>query len=367
MVEVTQREPASATARVVFLDVLRLIAAVQMVQGHTLDALLSERERAGRWFQIWTSARGLTSTTFLVCAGMAFALAVREGSKRGRVHRVRRASMLIAVGYAMHAPLGALFGERWEVALRGFYAVDVLQCIGVSLLLLEGLSAAIPSRVWLSRVVGFLGAACFMSTVVTNRFATVGWPFFTNYLTSWHGSLFPLLPWSGFVFWGTGIGLAVLPTLRDGQVQSAALRLLGRALFVLAAAALAGLGTVLVPAAQLRPEAAFARLALVLLLAALVVAVLEGRWVLPRLLRRLASETLFLYVSHVVVLYAGVVGMAHVLGRSLSLPSALLVALLLLVWCSAGALAYRRVVQALRGDKAGGTRGAKSSPISSSR
>ena len=44
--------------RRVFLDVLRLIAAVQMIQGHAIDAVLAPAYRAGLGYQAWSSRGG---------------------------------------------------------------------------------------------------------------------------------------------------------------------------------------------------------------------------------------------------------------------------------------------------------------------
>src|SRR5690606_18597665 len=135
--------------RVVFVDALRLLAAVQMVQGHTLDALLSAELRAGAWFRAWTFTRGLTSTAFLLTAGFAYVLAERASRAApdvGRRRRLRRALSLVLIGYAMRAPLGVLFGDPLAEALRNALAVDVLQCIGVSMAALEGLCAVLQSR-----------------------------------------------------------------------------------------------------------------------------------------------------------------------------------------------------------------------------
>jgi hypothetical protein len=65
-------------------------------------------------------------------------------------------------------------------------------------------------------------------------------------------------------------------------------------------------------------------------------------------LSTLASETLFLYVSHVWLLYAAHVGLKALWGSRLSPAEALLVALILLVFCAASALGYRFLVQGPR-------------------
>jgi hypothetical protein len=91
-----------------------------------------------------------------------------------------------------------------------------------------------------------------------------------------------------------------------------------------------------------------------LLLTALLAALIPAR-PLHRHMQRLASETLFLYATHVVVLYAGHVGLAVYVGHRLALWSSLLVALGLGTTCALGALSYGRLLPALRGGRGGGT------------
>ena len=56
--------------------------------------------------------------------------------------------MLIVLGYALHMPVGLLFAHDAQTVAAAFgqaLAVDVLQCIGVSLSMLEALALALPS------------------------------------------------------------------------------------------------------------------------------------------------------------------------------------------------------------------------------
>lgn len=371
------RDPrADATvprARLSFVDALRLVAAVQMIQGHTLDALLAPELRQGPWFSAWTFARGLTSTAFLFTAGLSFALAHAASAERGevaqgRARRTRRALVLIALGYLLRAPLGILLGDAPGEALANFLAVDVLQCIGVSLLFLEGLFVVVQSRRRVAAMSGLLGSLCFALAPLGDRLhADLPWSALTNYLTARDGSLFPLLPAAGFVFWGltiaeSALGLGLFPAAaarsgaRVGQGYSdarPALRLLAWGTLVLAGGWCLG---ALTPALATRvsPAHALLKLGLVLMCGALMAGLLAGRK-LPHVLRLLASETLFLYVSHVLVLYAGHVGLAALVGRSQSLGAALAWCAGLLIFASLGALSYERALRALRARFQSGT------------
>ena len=111
------RPACGRAGRVVVVDALRLLATVQMVEGHTLDAVLALDLRSGAAFELWRWARGLTSVAFLFAAGLSFYLAtVRRldahlASRAERRRRFTRGATLIGVGYALRAPLGALADE----------------------------------------------------------------------------------------------------------------------------------------------------------------------------------------------------------------------------------------------------------------
>lgn len=341
--------------RLVFLDVLRLIAAVQMIQGHSVDALLAAEHRHGTAFAAWSFSRGLTSVIFLVTAGFSFVLAESRGGSAGRVRRSKRALMLIALGYLMHAPFGILLGTAPRAALEAAIVVDVLQCIGVSLLALELTSLLVVRPALRVMVALAVAASCFLLAPASARLdlPDVLRPI-ANYATTRHGSSFPLIPWAGYMFAGFGVGtIALRPRWEGGRARWAGPAVLGAA--ALAWGLLAPLG----PASPLSPAYCALKLSCVFgLSAALMAAFHRAR--LPRWLDRLASETLFLYVSHVVILYADHVGLAPCLGRRFGPGVGVAVAVGLMIVCGAGALARSRRRAPLRARAQSGTRGASS-------
>jgi uncharacterized membrane protein len=323
----------------VFIDVLRLLAAVQMIQGHAVSAVLAPAYESGPGYELWSFARGLTSVMFLFASGYSFALAETQG---GRERRLRRALQLIALGYLMHAPVAILLGAPREAALQGALQVDVLQCIGVSLLSLEWVALRWPNQPVLRAELAF-GAvlAAFVLAPVTELIEADG-PLraLANYFTTRGGSLFPLIPWLGYLYAGFLMGTLA----RYGQVA----RQLAYAGSACASIALVALSLERARPRALSPGYCFVKLACVLLLAAGLAWLMEGRR-LPRLLSRLSRETLFLYLSHVMILYADQVGLASRLHDRHSPGFGAGLALALIVGCSGGALAWRGLRQ--RGTK----------------
>ena len=207
--------PCVAT-RFVWLDLARAAATLLMVQGHTIDVLLAPAYRSGTGFAAVTFVRGLTAPTFLLLCGFSFGLssANRWSSLfpfSGRsLRRMSRFCGLISLGYAMHLPARSPLGLLWvdQAGWDNWCRVDVLQCIGVTLLVLQSLLLITRTPRRFSLTAAALGAgimffAPLLTAVEWNRYVPLA---IGSYLTPATGSLFPLLPWSGYVLLGSAVG-----------------------------------------------------------------------------------------------------------------------------------------------------------------
>lgn len=324
------------------IDLLRLLAAVQMISGHTIDALIAPEHRVGAAWASWTMIRGLTAVAFLFASGVSFAMVAAQSPER-RGPRVRRALQLIGISYALHPPV-ALFSS--DAAARAhsiaeLFAVDVLACIGVSLLTLEAL-ARLGRR-------GFaLGSAALglAAILLAPMFATMvpsGWATpLLDYLGKGGGSLFPLLPFSGFALLGAAVGEVARPR-EPGWRAPIVYAVVAATLGLTAYAWDGGTTEPIAPSVYYAyPAASFGRLAAVVGLALVLTLATVRVEKLPKWMTTLAGETLFLYVSHLLALYVGGVGLVHFVGASLSVPVSVAMALVLIAGCSAGALAWAR-------------------------
>lgn len=327
--------------RVGFIDWLRLLASLSMIQGHAIDAVLLDEARVGPLHESWSWARGLTAPAFLVASGLSFhlasrldddvAYAARRATHGARARRVARAVWLVALGTLLHA-----FDAPW--------VIDVLQCVGVSLLVLDGLVTLSDRR---DHVLAAAGALAVLSVAFALPASDLSGTGALRYLTSWvsrqDGSLFPLLPWAGYVLAGVVVGRVALPEGARTAPATTSSRLLGLA-FVAGVASVV-LGAVLRPATEAtwsaHPAIVCMRLALVLGIGGVLV-LPSARMELPRWLQTLAGETLALYVVHLVVLYAAWVGPARIWPHALPLTPALALAAGLVVVSTAAALGWAR-------------------------
>ncbi|RLB50077.1 MAG: hypothetical protein DRJ42_19645 [Deltaproteobacteria bacterium] len=337
------------SGRVLYIDLLRLLATFQMVQGHSLDAVLAEELRAGWLFDRWTWVRGLTSVAFLFAAGISFHLATltrfeaHRANPKAVARRVKRGLLLVGIGYLLHNPFGAVGGDAasWMAALEHAAIVDVLQCIGVSILILEALVVSLPSArhvVWAS----VLLAALFIGSSPVTAGLTVAGPgaFLTNYLGNAGGSIFPLFPWAGYLFAGVVAGAVACPAGIPSFGRQSVVALGGFALLV----AFASWAIAFVPygAGAPNPGPGLLKLAAVVALSAVLAGASLGMARLPRPLTILAGETLIIYVVHIALLYGAGYGLAEVVGPTLGLGASLGVAAVMLVGSALLGLGWHR-------------------------
>jgi uncharacterized membrane protein len=311
--------PAEAGAsRLAVVDVARVFAILFMIQGHALDVLLAPQYRQGWLFDTWLFLRGLTAPMFLILSGVSFTLASSKNwdhylrPSRKLFRRLGKFSFFVALGYAIHLPASS-FREFRYVDAAGWNAwlqVDVLQCIGVSLIGLQMLIllARTPRR--LAIAAGTLGG---LVLVLTPPAWSVDWARFfpsslASYLNSSTGSLFPLFPWAGYVWFGAALG----GSLRQWSVVPSRfvrqLALGGLALFLV--------GLILSkPALFLYPGMDFWKTSpTIFLMRAGCIGILLSvfAWFVPvtaspsKAWRWLAQESLLIYFVHLAVLYGSV-------------------------------------------------------------
>ncbi|MGD8858388.1 MAG: heparan-alpha-glucosaminide N-acetyltransferase domain-containing protein [Myxococcales bacterium] len=330
--------------RVMVVDLLRLVATAQMVQGHTVDAVLSDAYRAGPIHDGWLWLRGLTSVAFLFVAGLSFHLATlralpRHLSRPGAAAaRFRRAGTLILTGYALHFPLPALFTDdpvARSAALTEAVIADVLQCIGLTLALLELLAVWLRDARRVAWVSGALGVALLGVAPLVSTLDPAG-PLrpLLNYVTPAGGSIFPLVPWAAHML----IGAALAPWLLSGRRSARFLAVAGGLLAL-------GWGA---ESAGVAPWAVhLSRLGWVSLGCAGLDGASEAGRRLPSWVLGLAGETLVIYVLHIVLAYGQGVGLADQVGRRLGPWAASGLAVAMLLTSAGAAVLYRRMASGL--------------------
>lgn len=203
--------------RLHFIDVIRAFAICMMLQGHFIDGLLAEsyRDTSNIFYNIWLYFRGLTAPVFFTVSGFIFMyLLAKErdqdkiGWKHIRVRKgVKRGIVLIFTMYLLRTNLFNLFSSYVDKNVR---MVDVLQCIGLSLLFLISIYLfSYRKKSWVMPCI-LLGFTLILftfepvySTLTYNYLPT----FLANYFTKVNGSVFTIFPWFGYASFGAFMGV----------------------------------------------------------------------------------------------------------------------------------------------------------------
>jgi len=337
--------------RVVLVDLLRLFATFQMVQGHTLDAVLDQSVRHGGAFDVWIWTRGLTSVAFLFAAGFSFHLATLARLDRHLAdpvavrRRLRRGLLLIVLGYALHLPVAALGADPTvaRAALSEAVIVDVLQCIGLSILVLEGLALLLRKTVRVITAAALLAVAAIALAPLAAAVEPAG-PLtpLLNYLSPRAGSIFPMLPWAGYVFAGVVAAAVAVPRPGRSTLRPALVLLTGGVALAVAGLLLAATqGPAALGAPAVGPG--ILKLGVVVTVAGLLGLAARSIARLPRALEILAGETLIIYASHVLFLYGAGWGLAHTVGPTVALGPAVALAAIIIAASACVGLAWHRL------------------------
>src|SRR6187200_996591 len=188
-----------------------------MIQGHVFDALLSPLVKSASWYYIHDFFHGFIAPMFLFASGVAYAVATLRSWEQHTVwdERVRRRMGkflgLIAIGYALHLPYFSLWktvNEATSLQTKSMVQVDALQCIGVTLLLLQLAVLFLRDTGYFVRAVAAGAALVILGSPILWSLSLAGtMPMgIAAYFNSESGSWFPLFPWSAYIQCGVLFG-----------------------------------------------------------------------------------------------------------------------------------------------------------------
>ena len=300
-----------AGGRLDFIDMLRGLGLAFMVIDHAYDWWLTGAENAGPWGRATEFVGTLAAPIFLVLVGVSLALAAASYQARGAPAGqavwllLRRGLIVWLWGYALNL-LVFFNGDNWP----DLFAFDVLQCIGIGMVLFAPLAVWGPA--WL---LPLLAVGLGWGGQFANRLDLPG---YLGTMVNGVPSIayFPLLPWLCFVPLGMLWGRA-LARWRDDRAASNRL-----ALALLPGGLLALVGAVLAPAGIGYRHPHLVSILFDLAVVVWAGAVLHGWCRLARRrralgwLRDMGQETLFLYVLHHLIGFRLFYLLGWVTGRS---------------------------------------------------
>jgi len=223
------QQPATKK-RIEFIDLLRGWAVIVMIETHVFNATLADAVTGSSLFGVLNFINGLVAPSFLFASGMAYAVTTRRkindylafGTPLFR--QVGRLLFILLIAYSLHIPkfnYHHLRYEAGELAWQMFWQADVLQCIAVSLLFLQAMLLLLRTerRLYMT-MIGITVALIFATPVIWGIDFWRWWPVaIASQMNGLHYSLFPLFPWSAFLFAGAIAGYFYLRA-RDNSARS---------------------------------------------------------------------------------------------------------------------------------------------------
>jgi hypothetical protein len=208
--------PVPVRSRIVFLDWLRGLAAIVMLQGHTLDSFLRPELRTQPAFIFSQFFGGQAAAIFLFLTGITFGLGMNRRDDLPPWERIsgalRRARylFLVAIAFRLQMWLFALPKQPWTDLLH----VDVLNVMGATAALLSvmALGRGIQRVRWaVSAGIALAALAPIMSGLNTSGSGLdtgglVG--SLRDYFVP-SGASFSMFPWGSYLAFGLAAGSAV--------------------------------------------------------------------------------------------------------------------------------------------------------------
>jgi uncharacterized membrane protein len=208
--------------RILYLDWVRGLAAVVMLQGHVFQSFLRNDLREGGPYLMSQFAGGMPPAVFLFLLGVTFAFLMDSQERKGvapggRVRAaMKRSGYLFAAAFAFRLQLW-LFSidvSPWKDLFR----VDILNCMGLALLVLSVMAVfRTEERI---RLCAILGVAIAAASPLVSGLDWSGAPAtLRNYVIPDH-NFFGFFPWAAFVAFGMSAG-SILRLLKPDEVAPA--------------------------------------------------------------------------------------------------------------------------------------------------
>lgn len=337
-----------APHRIESLDVLRGIAVICMVLGHSVDSVLGPAARTTDLFRLYDAIRGLTAPMFLFISGLAFMVASerrwadyrRPGAHLAR--RLLRIAVLLITGYALHLPYFSfekIVASASTSDLARLFQVDVLHCVALTLLALQGIVMVSRTPAVAAALAGALGAVIVAAApLVWSADMSGSLPvFLTPYLNAYQPTVFPIVPYAAYMLAGVVAGrlyLGARERVTPGRGSDA--QVVGRMLAICGVAAALGILGSLLPGQvypahdwwKVNPGIVLVRLFVVLALVGVFLRAASIPAAVSRPLGVLGRASFMVYTTHIVLVYGSPAndGLMQIIGQRLGTEAALAVA-----------------------------------------
>jgi uncharacterized membrane protein len=203
--------------RLAFIDVLRGIACVWMVQTHVLNTCLAQEFRSGLLWNWLNISNGFVAVCFVFCAGAGFSIFTDKYSKEitsftpTLFSYLKRLGFILFIGFVLQLPPEMSWSRLLsmnEIEWQKFYEFDVLHCIVLSSVIALGilwvLRISKKYQIVLFCLLAFVAYA--IPYFLWNSGALKSIPYeIATIFERPPLSAFPIFPWIGHFFLGVAI------------------------------------------------------------------------------------------------------------------------------------------------------------------
>lgn len=207
--------------RVVFIDLVRAFAILSMIQGHLISGVLAGvyQNPDNPVYSAWNFNRGLTAPVFFFISGLIFTYLLFKNHNHfqdnNRIKKgLKRGLKLIIIGYILQFNVSFVTDLTYFrfLEFQTMFMSHVLHCIGFGLFFIIGLyfiydKLKIPF--WFLAMIFSFGI--FLLEPFSAGFSWIHlFPLpVATYFNKDFSSIFPLIPWLGFVSWGSLMGYLI--------------------------------------------------------------------------------------------------------------------------------------------------------------
>jgi len=214
-------ESTGTKSRLTYLDWLRGVAGIVMLQGHAFQSFLKPDLRGGAAYMLSQFFGGMPPAMFLFLTGITLAFLMagfeRKGvSRRGRiVGTLRRAGYLFGIAMLFRLQLW-LFS--WPSPWTNMLKVDILNCMGFGIALMSAMALfSTAQRVRICAVLGLLIAS--LSPLVA-QMNWAGVPAIVKAYIAPDYNTFSFFPWAAYLAFGMSAG-SLIRLLKHEQYDRA--------------------------------------------------------------------------------------------------------------------------------------------------
>jgi hypothetical protein len=215
------KQAKTSTCRLQYLDWVRGIGALIMLQGHVFHSFLRNDLRDGGPYVLSQFVGGMPPAIFLFLTGVTLAFLMNSTEKKGfgPLERVwisaRRAGYLFAVAILFRLQLW-LFS--WPAPATDLLRVDILNCMGLAIVAFAPMAMfRTAERI---RLCAVLGLAVAFGSPLVSQINWSGVPSIARAYLVPNANFFSFFPWAAFVAFGMSAG-SILRLLPHDSVERA--------------------------------------------------------------------------------------------------------------------------------------------------